>query len=157
MTRRQSFPLHPVLRHIAQPFWRLTRGQTLGVRGVVRNERGHVLLVRHSYAPGWLFPGGGVERSETLEQALAREMSEEVGVTVEGKALLFGIYANFERFAGDHVALFLIDAWRREPVRSLEIAEDEFFPPDDLPEGVTGATRRRLAEILGAVEIAPMW
>ena len=121
---QQSFPLRPVLRHIAQPFLRLTRGQTLEVRGVVRNERVHVLLVRHSYAPGWLFQGGGVERSETLEQALAREMSEEVGVTVEGKALLFGIYVNFERFPGDHVALFLIDAWRREPVRSLEIAED---------------------------------
>jgi len=46
---------------------------------------GQVLLARRSghrrsYPNRWSFPGGHVEAGETLEQALAREMSEEIGV-----------------------------------------------------------------------------
>jgi hypothetical protein len=38
-----------------------------------------------------------------------------------------------------------------------EIAEAGFFPLDGLPEGTTGATRRRLAEILDGQPPASMW
>ncbi len=41
---------------------------------------GKVLLVRHSYMPGWLLPGGGVERAEAAEHAVIREMQEEIGL-----------------------------------------------------------------------------
>src|SRR6187200_446523 len=52
-------------RFILHPWFRLTRGMSLGVRALVRDENGRILLIRHSYAPGWLLPGGGVERGET--------------------------------------------------------------------------------------------
>ncbi|MEM9842987.1 MAG: NUDIX domain-containing protein, partial [Pseudomonadota bacterium] len=35
---------------------------TLGVRAIVENAEGQVLLVRHTYTPGLYLPGGGVER-----------------------------------------------------------------------------------------------
>ncbi len=41
-----------------------------------------VLVVRQSYRPGLDFPGGGLKVGERPEAAAARELAEEVGVTI---------------------------------------------------------------------------
>jgi 8-oxo-dGTP pyrophosphatase MutT (NUDIX family) len=91
--------------------------------------------------------------------ALARELEEETGVKLSGTAELFGIYANFASFPGDHVALFVVRGWERpsswQP--TFEIAEQGFFAADRLPDGSTGATRRRVAEVLGGAPRSEMW
>lgn len=147
------------IQRILQPWWRLTRGLTLGVRAAVADERGQVLLVRHSYVPGWYLPGGGVERRETVGEALARELDEEGGIVLTGPARLMAIYANHRHFPNDHVALFIAGTWQRrgdwQPGR--EIAEAAFFALDALPPDVTSATRRRLAEIYQGVAVAAEW
>jgi ADP-ribose pyrophosphatase YjhB (NUDIX family) len=45
-----------------------------------------VLLIKRGHAPlkgEWSLPGGGVEIGETLEQAIAREVLEETGLTID--------------------------------------------------------------------------
>ena len=62
----------------ARAYWIVFRPLTLGVRVlIVRGDE--VLLIQHSYQPGWFIPGGLVERGEALEQAAQREAHEEVG------------------------------------------------------------------------------
>lgn len=141
-----------------QAFWRLQRPLTLGVRGVVVNPEGHVLLLRHTYTPGWHFPGGGVERGETAELSLTRELHEEAGVEVTGPATLLSIHSNHAVFPGDHVLVFRIPQWR-QGIRqsSAEIAETGFFDPLAPPPGTTGGTQRRLTEIFGGAVVSADW
>lgn len=52
------------------------------VRAIVSNEEGKFLLIQpHSYKEHmWTFVGGGVEAGETADQAIKRELMEEVGI-----------------------------------------------------------------------------
>ena len=42
----------PIRRPLFQAWSRMARGMTLGVRGLVTDEAGQVLLLRHTYMPG---------------------------------------------------------------------------------------------------------
>lgn len=135
------------------------RPLTLGVRGLVVDSENRVLLVRHTYVSGYYLPGGGVEAGETIEQALARELAEEGNIEIEGPAELRGVYLNRRVSRRDHVALFVVRAFRLTGPRAPdhEIAEAGFFALDALPEGATRATRERLAECLGGGAASPYW
>lgn len=138
---------------------RLRGGMTLGVRGAVFDPEGRVFLVRHSYVPGWYFPGGGVEAGEAAIDALRRELMEEAAIRLEPPADLFGLYLNRTLSKRDHVAFFVCRSWSQvgPPVRNMEIVDSGFFPPDDLPRGTTAGTRRRLAEIAAGAPGSAEW
>ncbi|MFX6258484.1 NUDIX domain-containing protein, partial [Acinetobacter baumannii] len=74
---------------------------------------GRILLVKHSYMPGWYFPGGGVEVGQTMADALTTELREEANVELTGPAVLVGLYLNSRISKRDHVALYRVDAWRQ--------------------------------------------
>lgn len=150
--------LEPLLRPLMQGHWRRTRGLTLGVQGLVFNVAGEVCLVRHTYRPGWHFPGGGVERGETLYQALDKELCEEAGVKPAAAPQLFHVYSNEAKFAGDHIALFIVRDWQAcAPDHRDEIAETGWFDPAALPPGTAPAARARLAEILHGQPVSDIW
>ena len=148
-----------LIRATLQRYWRHSRGLTLGAQGVVLDAENRVLLIRHTYRPGWHFPGGGVEKSETVEDALKRELLEEAGVEMEAPPELFGLYANHRIFPGDHVALFIVRSWRQMsvPKPNAEIAEQKIVPWNALPEGTNAPTRDRILEIMGTRPRSPHW
>lgn len=140
-------------------YFRLRRGMTLGVRAAVLNEAGDVLLVRHTYTPGWHLPGGGVEPDETLHDALAKELREEANIALTAPALLHGVFLNRHVSDRDHVAVFVVRAFTQSAPKQpdREIAEAHFFPLSALPETTTPGTRRRLAEIVEGTALPTEW
>ena len=148
-----------IVTRLLQRYWRLSRGLTLGAQAALIDAQGRILLIRHTYRPGWHFPGGGVERGETVEEALAREIDEEAGVAFTAAPELFGIYSNAAVFPNDHVALFVARAWRQlrahEP--NYEIAEHRLFDPSDLPADINPGTGRRIREIFAGAPRSRMW
>ncbi len=150
--------IEPFTRPLFFAYSRLTRGMTLGVRGVATDERGRVLLVKHTYLPGWWLPGGGVDRGETTQDAVLRELREEAGLIALRPARLISIHSNERFFPGDHVLVFGVEAFTlTERTSHGEIAETGWFDPDDLPEDAHRSTRARLAEIFAGAPIDPAW
>ena len=103
---------------------------TFGVRGAVLDGDNRILLVKHTYVPGWYLPGGGVDPGETAEEALARELREEGNIGLKGKPELVGLYQNREASPRDHVAFYIVRAFEQTGERPAdrEIAECGFFP-----------------------------
>lgn len=150
-----GFAYHRVRRFTRKGRWPLT----MGVRIMVFDPDESILLVRHTYAPGWHFPGGAVDPKETLAEAALRELREEALLASACEPDLFGIYLNLTENKSDHIALYLAKDWTRVEgkTRPLEIAEARFFPARDLPKGTTGGTRRRLNEFLDGVAKSQRW
>jgi ADP-ribose pyrophosphatase YjhB (NUDIX family) len=152
-------PFEPVVRRALHLYWRFARGLTVGVRAVVVDEKGRVFLVAHSYVSGWHLPGGGVEIGETLGAALTRELHEEGNIELTETPQLFGIYFNRRATRRDHVALYVVRAFRQSapPKPNHEIIAHGFFAIDALPGATTQATRARLAEVLAGQARMDTW
>lgn len=141
-------------------YFRLKRPVTFGVRGLIHDaDRNSVFLIRHTYVPGWQFPGGGVEVGETAFEALQRELFEEGNIELSGSPVLKSIHFNRRASRRDHVAFYLVESYRQAApkIPDWEIAEAGFFPLDGLPKGTTPATLRRIAEVFGGATVSHDW
>ena len=69
---------------------------SVSVAGVVVDEAGRVLVIQRRDNGRWEAPGGILERDETFEEGVVREIAEETGVTVEVERLT-GVYKNMTR------------------------------------------------------------
>lgn len=108
-----------------------TRGMTLGVRVLVQNPKGEILLVKHTYVPGWHLPGGGVDHSEDLETAARREVFEETGISELNSLELTYVKHNNTVSVRDHVA-YLKAQTNADPNLGLniEISDIQFVSQD---------------------------
>lgn len=125
-----------------------TDGQILVVvAAALADAAGRVLVQRRpagkAMAGLWEFPGGKVERGETPEAALARELGEELGIFVAPGDLAPLTFAS-QRVGDRHMLLLLYRCtrWAGAPRaldadlqlwRTPDDMEDLPMPPADLP------------------------
>ena len=109
--------------------------------GIIRNEFGQIYLPQRlegqDFAQSLEFPGGKVDKGETPEHALKRELEEEIGIVVLNAQL-------FERFEFEYPTkvisffFYLVEEWVGEPFgregqEGFWLAQNELdasqFPP----------------------------
>jgi len=122
----------------------------LGVGAFIGDAAGRLLLVKRRRAPEaghWGLPGGKVEFGETLVEAVAREIQEELGVVIAVGDLVC-IVDQIDRLEVTHwvaptyrATIVGGEPSNREPAALEAIG---WFEHDNLPSPLTLATRRAL-------------
>src|SRR5689334_20458429 len=127
----------------------------VGARVVLRDERGHVLLIQRSDNGYWSLPAGAMEIGESIADAAARELWEETGLTATGLTP-FAAYTGPRHTRTNqwghtyqlHTTAFRIDGWTGELVtRTDETTDAGYFTLDALPAPVTDSVRETLADL----------
>lgn len=139
-------------------FWRLIRPRTRGVKVMLFDQHGRILLIRNSYGATDLFvlPGGGIRPWERPEVAAQREVREELGCSVEA---LRPISTHSTSAEGKRDTVYLFEAMLvgSPKIDASEVAEAGLFSLDALPAALSPATARRLAERRGKVQADGAW
>jgi 8-oxo-dGTP pyrophosphatase MutT (NUDIX family) len=136
----------------------LFRVRTTGVKVMIFNPSGELLLIRNGYGDSglYLLPGGGVSRRESTQAAAIREVREELGIAVQDIEPLWS-YESSREGKRDTIHVFKATTRELPTPDDLEVVEARFFPLDALPERVSPATRRRIAEVKGERPIDGRW
>jgi ADP-ribose pyrophosphatase YjhB (NUDIX family) len=107
----------------------LTKHWDVGVTGAVVRD-GKVLFVRRNYEPSkgtWTLPGGFAEHTETLDEAVKRELREETGIEVEVQGMV-GVRTRYTEKHGAVLVIFRCELTAGKPqADDYEISAAEFF------------------------------
>jgi 8-oxo-dGTP diphosphatase len=114
------------------------------------NEHGHILIVKPTYRPDWLLPGGAVEDLESPGEACLREVREELGVEIVLERLLCVEYLSEELPQTECVQFVFsgsrLDAGQRQAITlpGNELSEYRFVPLEEAMLLLSRKLARRL-------------
>lgn len=122
--------LHVFVTRITQPKF------NAGVSALIFDERGRVLLFKHTYRKyEWGIPGGALEYGEQPIEAVVREFHEETGMEIEALQLCkVGSAREFPHLS----VTYLCKITGGEFKPSHEISEMRYFDVDNLPAMLIG-------------------
>src|SRR6185369_5408528 len=113
---------------------------TVTAGAVIQNEKGQVLLLKHSFrsGSGWGLPGGFLEAGEHPEQALRRELHEEIALEVRQVEIFTA--RSFKRPQQVEI-LFRCHANGAVKPQTIEIEQAQWFSVNSLPRGLPNDQR----------------
>lgn len=150
MLRLLPGPVHRLALRLAHGvrlrWWRASSKVVRGCNVIAANALGHVLLVRHSYhlTDLWMLPGGGLGKGESLLDAAARELAEEVGCTLVSPRHIDTV--TLDRAGWTNVIEIVSGTTSDRPSPDgREIIEARFFAPDALPRSTSKPAQAMIA------------
>ncbi len=125
------------------------------VAGLLRRD-GQILVGQrpdsHSLPGQWEFPGGKIEIGETPEQALARELDEELGIQAEIGSLKF---ANTHSYGDVGIVILFYEVlfWKGQPKAKHHLMLEWIYPEELKLRPIPEANRKILDKIYKALDI----
>jgi ADP-ribose pyrophosphatase YjhB (NUDIX family) len=117
----------------------------ISIKSLVRNEKGEILVVKEAGRTYWDLPGGGMDHSEDIKTAIAREMKEETNLEGDFEYKIIAV--------DDPAYLSLHDFWQVRLIFELQPEnmafsrgedgdEVAFIHPDSLKDSTNEVERR---------------
>ncbi|HIE42822.1 MAG TPA: Nudix family hydrolase [Nitrospinaceae bacterium] len=126
--------------------------------GVIKNKQGDVLISRRAsgvHQGGlWEFPGGKVEEGESTYQALKRELTEELGITISSSRPLLDIYHDY----GDlkvHLDVHQVDSFHGIP-QSIESQPVKWIAIPELKRYAFPVANKKIIDNLNLSDYYPI-
>ena len=123
---------------------------------IILDKEKRILFEKRTDNGMWCVPGGAIELTETLEEALKREVKEETSLTVFHPTLLHVesavhvIYPNQDEVYYTDV-LYLVTEYEGELSHDAESLELQWFSIDSLPENITPKQKEYIDKYLKGV------
>ena len=116
---------------------------TVTAGAFVFDEQGRILLLEHEFRPDsrWGIPGGFLNKSEQPEEAMRRELREEVALEVDDVQFLFARTLAMPRQVEIH---FACTTKGNPSPSSFEIRKAAWFAPDELPADLSRDQRQMI-------------
>ena len=140
--RRTPIRLRRLFSRVMYARFRVTAG------AVVLDDQHRVLLLKHVFraGSGWGIPGGFIQAGEQPEEALRRELREEIGLEIEDLEMAFIRTLNS---AQQMEIIFRCRPKGEAKPQSVEVEQAAWFSPQALPEELAADQRRLIDRALG--------
>lgn len=106
---------------------------------ILENAKGEILLAKRKFAPKkgyWDLPGGFMDLNESMEQAVKRELKEELGIGIKNFSF-FHSYADRYLYKGINYHIiaftFIGKIGKQKLAPKDDVSEIAFFPPKKIP------------------------
>lgn len=124
--------------------WLKETNFTVTAGAVITDEQDRILLLRHRFRPGfqmgggWGIPGGFLKPGEQPEEAVRRELREEIGLEIDPVEL--ALIRTLQTYRQVEIIFHCRPQGEFSP-RNHEISHAEWFALDALPQSLTADQR----------------
>lgn len=148
LTDRLLRTLGTAAHQLLKAGWFVRRPHTFGAHALALTPDRKAVLVKLRYAPGWRLPGGGRGPDERPENAVLRELQEEIGLISHGAVRLACELQENSDFKQDLASLLIVEDVRYRPKRwSWEVERICEADLDSLPADMSPRAMRWIAAV----------
>ena len=117
---------------------------TIGIFGIILNKQNKILLCHRRDYDLWNLPGGGLEKNESIQSGLIREVKEETGLAVKISRLA-GVYS--KPYKNEIVFSFVCEPTNGKITLNEEADKIEYFEINKLPTNIPSKQKERIKDV----------